>query len=190
MENKLPNLNNSNIENINIREIIIKYIMKWHWFLISVVICFAIAYFYLKITNEQFQVQSTILIRKDKSTSGLLDLSMLDGLGGGSSTSKEVEDEIQVLSSKTLMSSVIKTLAFETEYFVKTSFRYNEIYPLTPLRLITPQMFNDTVKQQVVLKLARKEKEYQIEFKFGKITEKYKITDLTKEIITPAGIFK
>jgi len=190
MENKLPNLNNSNIENINIREIIIKYIMKWHWFLISVVICFAIAYFYLKITNEQFQVQSTILIRKDKSTSGLLDLSMLDGLGGGSSTSKEVEDEIQVLSSKTLMSSVIKTLAIETEYFVKTSFRYNEIYPLTPLRLITPQMFNDTVKQQVVLKLARKEKEYQIEFKFGKITEKYKITDLTKEIITPAGIFK
>jgi len=190
MENKLPNLNNSNIENINIREIIIKYIMKWHWFLISVVICFAIAYFYLKITNEQFQVQSTILIRKDKSTSGLLDLSMLDGLGGGSSTSKEVEDEIQVLSSKTLMASVIKTLNIETEYFVKTSFRYNEIYPLTPLKLITPPMFNDTVKQQVVLKLVRNEKEYQIEFKFGKITEKYKITDLTKEIITPAGVFK
>jgi len=190
MENNLPNLNNSNIENINIREIIIKYLLKWHWFLISVIICFAFAYFYLKITNEQYQVQSTILIRKDKSTSGLLDMSMLDGLGGGSGSSKEVEDEIQVLSSKTLMASVIKTLAIETEYYAKTRFRYNEIYPLTPLKLITPPMFNDTVKQPVILKLTRKNEGYQIEYKFGKLTEKYKIADLSKEINTPTGVLK
>ena len=190
MENNLPNLNNSNIENVNIREIIIKYLLKWHWFLISVIICFAFAYFYLKITNEQYQVQSTILIRKDKSTSGLLDMSMLDGLGGGSGSSKEVEDEIQVLSSKTLMASVIKTLAIETEYYAKTRFRYNEIYPLTPLKLITPPMFNDTVKQPVILKLTRKNEGYQIEYKFGKLTEKYKIADLSKEINTPTGVLK
>jgi len=187
MENNLPNLN---IENVNIREIIIKYLLKWHWFLISVIICFAFAYFYLKITNEQYQVQSTILIRKDKSTSGLLDMSMLDGLGGGSGSSKEVEDEIQVLSSKTLMASVIKTLAIETEYYAKTRFRYNEIYPLTPLKLITPPMFNDTVKQPVILKLTRKNEGYQIEYKFGKLTEKYKIADLSKEINTPTGVLK
>ena len=125
MENNIPNLNNSNFDNISIREILIKYLLKWHWFLISVIICIAVAYYYLKITNEQFQVQSTILIRKNKSTSGLLDMSMLDGFGGGmSGSSKEVEDEIQVLSSKTLMTNVIKSLAIETEYYEKTKFKY------------------------------------------------------------------
>jgi len=88
MENNTPNLKSSNIETINIREIIIKYLQKWYWFLISAVVCLVIAYFYLKVTNDQYTVQSTILIRKDKSTSGLIDMSMLDGLGGMSGNSK------------------------------------------------------------------------------------------------------
>jgi len=191
MENNIPNLNNSNFDNISIREILIKYLLKWHWFLISVIICIAVAYYYLKITNEQFQVQSTILIRKNKSTSGLLDMSMLDGFGGGmSGSSKEVEDEIQVLSSKTLMTNVIKSLAIETEYYEKTKFKYNEIYPLTPLKLITPLQFNDTVKNTAEFKLERKEDGYQIDFKYGKLSERYKINDLNQSINTPAGVFK
>jgi len=47
MENNIPTLKSSNIETINIREILIKYLQKWHWFLISAVVCFVIAYFYL-----------------------------------------------------------------------------------------------------------------------------------------------
>jgi len=190
MENNLLNIKNSNIDNTNIREIVIKYLLKWHWFLISVVICFTIAYFYLKITDEQYKVQSTILIRKDKSSSGLLDMSMLDGLGGISGSSKEVEDEIQVLTSKKIMTSVIKSLGIETEYFEKSRFRYNEIYPLTPIKLITPQLFSDTVKQPVTFKLLRKETDYQIECTYGKTYERYNITDLNKSIKTSVGVFK
>jgi len=190
MENNIPIIKTSNIDNINIREIVIKYLLKWHWFLISVVICFTIAYFYLKITDEQFQVQSTILIRKDKSGSGLLDMSMLDGLGGMAGSSKEVEDEIQVLTTKKLMTTVIKSLGIETEYFKKNKFRFNEIYPLTPIKLITPQLFNDTVKKPVVIKLLREENDYQVDFIYGKISERYIITNLNKSIKTKAGEFK
>ncbi|MDP4238026.1 MAG: polysaccharide biosynthesis tyrosine autokinase [Bacteroidota bacterium] len=190
MENNTPDLNSSNTEIINIREILIKYLQKWHWFLISVIVCLAIAYFYLKTTNEQFDVQTTILIRKDNSKSGLLDMSMLDGLGGVSGTSKEVEDEIQLLSSKTLMTNVIKSLGIETEYYEKNGLRYDEIYPLTPLKLITPPLFNDTVKQSVLFKLKRKDAGYQIDFKSGRFSERYEVPDLNKTINTPLGAFK
>ena len=191
MENNIPTTNTSNIDAINIREILIKYLLKWHWFLISVVICFAIAYFYLKITNEQYQVQSTILIRKDKSSSGLLDMSMLDGLGGDiSGSSKEVEDEIQVLTSKSLMTNMIKSLGIETEYFEKNGFRYNEIYPLTPLKLITPQLFNDTAKKNVTFKISRNDVGYKIDFVSGKYSKRYEVANLNKAIITPVGNFR
>ena len=190
MENNISNINTSNKDTINIREIFIKYLLKWHWFLISIIICFGIAYFYLKITSEQFQVQTTILIRKDKSSSGLLDMSMLDGIGGVTSTSKEVEDEIQVLTSKSLMTNVIKSLDIETEYFEKKGFRYEEIYPLIPLKLITPQLFNDTVKKQVTFKILRKDKGYQIDFNSGKFSKRYEITNLNNAIITPIGNFR
>lgn len=190
MENNTPNLKSTNIDTINLREILIKYLRKWHWFLISVIVCMAVAYFYLKITNNQFTVQTTILIRKDESKSGLLDMSMLDGLGGLSGNSKEVEDEIQVLSSRLLMNNVIKTLGIETEYYEKKGFKYEEIYPLTPVRLITPQMFNDTTKQEVSFKLLRNEEGYQIKLKSGKFSEKYLLSTLNKEIKTPLGTFK
>ena len=190
MENNTPNLKSTNIDSINIREILIKYLRKWHWFLISAIVCLAVAYFYLKITNDQFTVQSTILIRKDESKSGLLDMSMLDGLGGLSGNSKEVEDEIQVLSSRLLMNNVIKTLGIETNYYEKKGFRYEEIYPLTPVKLITPQMFNDTTKQEVSFKLIRKEDGFKIEFKAGRFSENYLLSNLNKEVITPIGTFK
>ena len=190
MENNIPTLKSSNIETINIREILIKYLQKWHWFLISAVVCFVIAYFYLKVTKDQFTVQSTILIRKDKSTSGLIDMSMLDGLGGLSGNSKEVEDEIQVLSSRSLMTNVIKSLAIETEYYEKHGFRFDEIYPLTPVKLVTPLMFNDTMKQVASFKLQRKDEGYQVDFKYGILSQRYLMADLAKEIKTPVGVFK
>ena len=71
------NPNATSNETINIREIILKYLSKWYWFVFSVIICIAIAYFYLKITNVQYQIQTTILLRKDQAGSGLIDMSML-----------------------------------------------------------------------------------------------------------------
>lgn len=190
MENNTPNLNSSNINNIDLREILIKYLRKWHWFLISVAICFVVAYFYLKVTNDKFQVQSTILLRKDKSSSGLLDMSMLDGLGGLSGSSKEVEDEIQVLSSRKLMTNVIKSLGIETEYYGKSGLKYDEIYPLTPLKLITPANFNDTVKQQVSFKIVRNDTGYRIDYKFGRLSERFEVADLNNPIKTSSGVYK
>lgn len=176
----------ANIETINVRELLLKYLSKWYWFVISVIICVAIAYVYLKITNEQFQVQTTILLRKDQSAHGLIDMSMLDGLGV-SASSKEVEDEIQVLTSKTLMTKVIKSLEIETEYSAKVGWRYEVLYPVSPIKLVVPAMFNDTLKQSVELQIHHTESGYEITYKSGRTKEKYAVADLSKPLKTPVG---
>ena len=186
-----PNLNPNATSNetINIREIILKYLSKWYWFIFSAIICLAIAYFYLKITNVQYQVQTTILLRKDQANSGLIDMSMLEGLGV-SGNSKEVEDEIQVLTSKSLMSKVIQSLEVQTEYFEKAGWRYEELYPVTPLKLVVPSMFNDTLKQQLQLFIKRNDKGYSIKFSYGRIKNHFTIADLNQPINTPVGLLK
>ena len=188
--NPNTNPNNTNNETIDIRELLFKYLRKWYWFVISAIVCLIIAYAYLKITNVQYQVQTTILLRKDPGSSGLLDMSMLDGLGIPSATSKEVEDEIQVLSSKSLMKNVILSLGTETEYFAKRGFRYEELYPTTPLKLVVANSFNDTTKQQVEFRIERLEKEYKIKLIYGNEKETYKISSLNEILKTPVGIFK
>jgi capsular exopolysaccharide synthesis family protein len=183
------NANPINSETIDLRELFFKYLRKWYWFVISVIACLIVSYIYLKVTNDVYQVQTTILLRKDQS-SNMLDMSMLDGLGIPSATSKEVEDEIQVLSSKTLMTNVIRSLGTETEYYVKNGLRYEELFPDTPLRLLVPNSFNDTVKQAVELRIERLEKEFKIKLIYGNKKETYRISDLNQTLSTPAGNFK
>jgi len=177
-------------EDINIRQIIFKYLRMWYWFALSIAFCFAIAYIYLKFKNVQYQVQTTILLRKDQAGGGMLDMSMLEGMGIPGSTSKEVEDEIQVLTSKSIMLKVIQSLNIETEYYIKNGFRYEELYPVTPLKLILPLTFNDTVKNQVEFKIKHNEKGYKVDFKSGKIEETYILTDFNNPINTSLGLMR
>ena len=191
MENNKPNLNSTpNTDNIDYRELMLKYLHKWHWFLLSVVICFIVAFVYLKSINDQYQVQSTILLRKDPSNNGsLIDMSMLEGLGI-SGTSKEVEDEIQVLSSKALTQGVIRALHFETEYFIQNGLRYDEVYPVIPVKVILPNAFNDTTKQQIEIKIKKVSDGFNIKFKCGLKTSNYEIPNFATTIITPIGVVK
>lgn len=184
------NTNTNPTESIDIRELVFKYLRKWYWFVASVIICFIIAYAYLKITNVQYQVQSSILLRKDPGQSGLLDMSMLDGLGIPNASSKEVEDEIQVLSSKTLTTNVIKSLGTETEYFVKSGLKYIELYPSTPLRLIVPNLFSDTAKSSVEFNIKRTGNSYKVAYEWNKIKGSSIVDNLGSTIKTPYGTFK
>ena len=189
MENNITNSNFSNPEAFNLREILLKYLRRWYWFFISIVMCFGIAYYYLKSTNTQYQVQTTILLRKDASKSGLLDMSALEGLGV-SSSSKEVEDEIQVLTSKSIMRNVIESLGIETEYFVKVGLKFEEMYPQIPLKLIVPYTFYDSIENQIELDVKRTDRGYEIVLLSGAISKSYLVNDLNIPLVTPVGVLK
>lgn len=193
MENNINNSTNNKTttynELINLREIIIKYLRKWYWFVISVFVCFLIAFLYIKITIPTYQVQSTILLRQDESSMGFSEMAILESMGMGG-TSKEVEDEIQVLKSKTIMMNVIQHLGIQTEYLQKKGLRQIDTYPEIPLELITPVGFNDTLTNTVVLEIKAVSAGYKINFEAGKIKSKYILKDINETINTPFGALK
>ena len=193
MENNINNSTNNKTttynELINLREIIIKYLRKWYWFVISVFVCFLIAFLYIKITIPTYQVQSTILLRQDESSMGFSEMAILESMGMGG-TSKEVEDEIQVLKSKTIMMNVIQHLGIQTEYLQKKGLRQIDTYPEILLELITPVGFNDTLTNTVVLEIKAVSAGYKINFEAGKIKSKYILKDINETINTPFGALK
>ena len=191
MENNINNSTNNRTYNdlINLREIVIKYLRKWYWFVISAFVCFLIAFLYIKITIPTYQVQSTILLRQDESNMGFSEMAILESMGMGG-TSKEVEDEIQVLKSKTIMMNVIQHLGIQTQYLQKKGFRNIDTYPEIPLELITPAGFKDTLTNAVVLKIASVSAGYKIKFEAGKVKSKFIIKNLNEAINTPLGTLK
>lgn len=190
MENIQINPNrNPNNETVNLREIIIKYIRKWYWFVISFFICFLIAFLYLKITVPDYDVKTTILLRQDQTNIRSSETAILESMGM-LNTSKEVEDEILVLKSKTLMQSVIQDLGVETEYYERKGMRYEDIYPEIPIQLIVPSNFNNDLKELVELKVVPFSEGYKIKFKSGEIKDTYLISSLNESINTPVGVLR
>ena len=98
------NLNEQNSEfNINI---LLSYLRKyWKWFVASVVVCLVCAVVYLHYATQVYQVSAKVLIQdKEKGTfSSQADFLMDFGFQG---TNSSVENEIEVLCSKTVVQGV------------------------------------------------------------------------------------
>ena len=97
--------------------------------MLSLILALGLAFFYLNITQNQYQVSSTIFI-DDKDSGGLsTELSAFEDLGimtGGAK--KSVINETGVLKSRTLMENVIRDLNLNITYYKPKNFINFELY--------------------------------------------------------------
>ena len=124
--------NNIQEEEIHINELIKPYLKRWKWFVLGGIFALFIAYLFLKTQNPVYEVVSTVLIKDSKKSIGGQDFEMLRDLSGlGKMSSDGVDNEIEVLKSKKLMTTVIKDLGLETDIYVPGFFKDTEVYGKT-----------------------------------------------------------
>ena len=96
-------------ENTNWQAIFFKYIIRWPWFIASVIFCLICAWLYLKVTTPVYNINASIIIKDDKKGGNTgNDLSAFEDLGIISS-SKNIDNEIEILRSKSLIKDVVRT---------------------------------------------------------------------------------
>lgn len=105
------NMSDLDEEKVNYQEILFKYIIHWPWFVASVLACLVGAWMYLHFQTPVYQVSASIMIKDDKkSGSGnAADIESL-GLGGMITSAQSIDNEIEVLRSKTILKEVINNL--------------------------------------------------------------------------------
>jgi len=178
-----------NIEIINLKEIAFKYLKKWRWFVVSTVISLAVAAFSILSTNTIFSVESTILVREDNNRELYSEMAIVESFGL-QGVSKDVEDEIRILGSKTILSEAIRDLDIATEYYIKSMFRYTDTYPEIPLKLDVIYKPSKKPQEELILKIKKGAYGFQINLKYGIEKEKIEVNDLSKPIKTIAGTIK
>lgn len=126
------NKNSFQEEEIHINELIRPYLKRWKWFVLGGIFALFIAYLFLKTQNPVYEVVSTVLIKDSKKSIGGQDFEMLRDLSGlGKMSSDGVDNEIEVLKSKKLMTTVIKDLGLETDIYMPGFFKDTEVYGKT-----------------------------------------------------------
>ena len=129
-------------EQVNMQEILFRYLIHWPWFVVSVIICVAIAWGYLRLTTPIYNISATVLIKDEKKGGGANMSSELErmGLDGFVSSSKNVDNEIEVLRSKSLAREVVNRLGLFVTYMDKDEFPIQELYRTSPVLVsLTPQ---------------------------------------------------
>ena len=129
-------------ENIDIKELLFKYLIHWPWFVGTVVACLIAAWVYLYMSTPVYNISATVLIKDDKKGGSAGMLSGLESLGldGMVSSSQNIDNEIEVLRSKTIVKEVVEDLGLYIFYKDEDEFPSRNMYKTSPVQVsLTPQ---------------------------------------------------
>lgn len=106
---------------------------NWYWFIISSVICLAVATFYIKKTPKTYSRTATILV-KDSRKGGNSDLIAFSDVAGVN-TRKSVDNELVILKSNKLRHDVARRLRLDIGYSDKEGLRPRNLYGISPISM-------------------------------------------------------
>ena len=131
----------NNNQEIDIRAWVIRILKNWYWFLLSAIIFVFIGIYHFLSSTYKFEVKSELMLRDADTGNAFIQPEMLEllGMNGG----KSIDDEISVMTSRDIVSSIISDLDLQVEYRKKHGLRMVGQYPNSDFRLKQPQMFLD-----------------------------------------------
>jgi len=134
IKNNVEQKNETEENFFTLQTLIALILTKWHWFLISVILCCTLAAFYIGAVHPVFELHSQVLIKGDEKkgmNSELTDFLELGGMSGGN----KIQNELYVFQSSPLIGEVVRRLHLDVTYRTKKTFRYQELFETTPLHV-------------------------------------------------------
>lgn len=104
-------------EPTNLKDLLSKYLSHWKMFILTLIITNSFALIYLRYGTKLYDAQAVILIKSGEKGGGIpSELSVFKdfGLAG---TSSSIDNEIQILKSRNLISKTVKELKLNVSYF-------------------------------------------------------------------------
>jgi capsular exopolysaccharide synthesis family protein len=136
-------------EFIDIKGIITNYIKHWWWFVISVFVCVLLGFTYSRMKNPEYVVRANVLITDDD-TGSFTSMSGLSDLFGSSAN---VEDEVFVIASHSVLRDVARDLGVNKVHIVKEGFLRRALhYPDFPVDVYAEAGVVDTLMTTVLFK--------------------------------------
>ncbi len=177
-------------EKIDFHAMLFRYIIRWPWFVASIILCLAGAWLYLRQTTPVYNISASVVIKDDKKGGNSRgNLTALEGLGLVSSVSN-IDNEIEILRSKTLVKHVVSELNLYTTYTAKGSFNEIELYKNSPVLVgLTPQEADKLAAPAVFELTLSPGNRLDVKATIGESSYSKKFSKLPALLTTPAGTF-
>ena len=155
-------------EFIDIQALFRNYLRHWWWFAISVGICGICAYVYVKTHPKEYVVRANVLVSEDDTGS----FTAMSGMSDLFGSSANVEDEVFIINSHSVLRDVSRKLGINKIHMVKTGFLSSKLaYPKFPVDVYAAPAITDTLMSSIEFKVdVAKNGTADIEAKVGRNT--------------------
>lgn len=175
-------------EFFDIKSLLLDYRAHWWWFLVSLIFCLGVAFVYIRTHNPKYLVRSNVIVTEDETGSFTAMSGMADLFG----SSANVEDEVFVISSHSVLRDVARDLGTYKTHIVKSGFLKKRLaYPEYPLDVVVEPQVLDTLMTGLAF-VIKADKKGTADIKFyadGKKFETYDDVKLPATLKTPYGKF-
>ncbi len=171
---------------IDIRAWVIRILKNWYWFALSCVLMSVIGILSYNSSNKEYVVDAKLMLRSNDSKNMMpqADLLALLGVNG----SKSIQTELEILTSRDLITQVIQELDLQTEYRKKVGMKWMGQYPKRDMSVVYAPEFLDSMKYSAYITIKVRRKDYVVKVKYGKFnTSRHKVKDLTQPFETCAA---
>ena len=155
--NELPLFNDtSEVDSIDFKNIISKFLNHWRWFLLGILIALFVSFLRLRYQPTVYSTQATIKILDDQEASGLsFNVSSIFKRSNIS-----LNNEIPVFSSHRIVSQVVKKLALNVKFYQLGNVSVREVF--NPPFKVSYKNNIDTLRKKLEYEIAFTSKGYRI----------------------------
>lgn len=136
MNNDIVNVNKFEEDEggFDFKTILMKLIIYWKWFVVSVVFCLICAFVYLRYSTPVYKIQATVMINDEKKGSFQNQMMAMQDFGFMGTTGG-IDNEIEILRSKSIIKQAVIDMGMYTVYQLGGRLSKRVIYGAYPVEV-------------------------------------------------------
>lgn len=138
-------------------------ILNWKWFLVSLIICLGVAVIYLRYTTPIYRASAKLLIKDDdQSKMGGRNTALNTSTLGMISNSNGVDNELEILSSRSIAAQAVRDLKLYVSYSQKGRVKDVILYKNQPITVDVDPGHLETLNAPINLVIKRENGKYHV----------------------------
>nr|HPR20938.1 polysaccharide biosynthesis tyrosine autokinase [Proteiniphilum sp.] len=133
---------------ISVMEIATLFIKHWKWILLGLLVALAVAFVYLRYTTPVYEVASSVVLKEEGRSGPSAMPGTLEEIAMMGSVSN-VENELYILKSRSMIRSVINRLDLHTSYIVEGRVKSMDLYTQSPVIVDMAQSDLDLLRETI-----------------------------------------
>ncbi len=175
-------------QEIDLIELFYKIIVHWRWLLIAIAVALTGAYIYVHITTPVYQASASVVIKDSEgSDKAINDLFNQVSPSNMAATNTQIEDELEILRSRSILLQVINELNMHTSYRIKEGLGYTET-TTPPISVTLEKAAMDTLQEALLIQIEKMGDHYEARSALHDICLTESFTTFPATIKTLAGL--